>query len=44
MPEPPTRQGKDVKTGRTGHLLSSPPVRPSPGPATGCGRHRSALR
>ena len=35
MPEPPTRQGKDVKTGRTGHLLSSPPARPSPGPAIG---------
>lgn len=31
MPEPPARQGKDVKTGRTGHLLSSPPVRPFAG-------------
>ena len=43
MPEPPARQGKDVKTSRTGHLLSSPPARPSPGPATGCGRHGSAI-
>lgn len=43
MREPPNRQGKDAKTGRTGHLLLLLPSVP-PEPATGCGRHGSALR